>query len=220
MCFSATSFGVYLVEFVLCALLVGRILGPGAVAVFQILMAVTTAYVGLLTMVGTPVWAALVDARARGDSEWVRGTVNRYYRYLFVLAGSAVSGGIILGPILLPLLYGSEFQVSRIVFMGHAFFLACMGWRHVNRMLSIGLGLLPKAVAPIMGGVSLGLLLGVLGLQWGGLEWLFAGLAIGALIIPGWILPGLVRKEVARIDAEKTPDCRIENSTLSRAAMS
>ncbi|MAS96277.1 MAG: hypothetical protein CMO55_23995 [Verrucomicrobiales bacterium] len=192
--FSATTFFVYVVEFGLCGLLIGRLAGPGEVAVFQVLMTVTTSFEGLLTMVGTPVWAALADAKEKNDISWMKDSIQRYYRYLFLLTVAVGLGEIALGPILFPWWYGEEFSVGRAVFAGHALFLAALGWREVNRFITVGLGLLPKTVWPILGGAAAGLILGVPGMHLFGMSALFIGLGVGALFVPGLILPIQIRK--------------------------
>lgn len=199
--FSATLFVVYVVEYGLCALLVGRALGPGDVAIFQVLMSLTTAYVGLLTMVGTPLWAALVDARARGDHDWMVSTTRRYYRYLFFLAGPAFVGMAALGPMILPLWYGDEFQAGHALFAAHGLFLVAIGWRHVNRILMIGLDRLTESVRPILLGLLAGVILGFAGLHLFGLPGLFAGLSLGALAIPGLQLPRQVWRDLAAMES-------------------
>lgn len=196
--FSATSIVVYIVEFAVCALIVGRIAGPDSVALFQIFMALTTAFTGMLVMIGRPFWAAIIDARTRGDHDWMAGATRRYYLYLAVLVAGAAIGLIGLGPWILPKVYGEEFSASRVLFVCHAIFLAAVGWREVNRYLAIGLGLLPKAVMPILSGLFLGLLLGTLGLREWGLPALYVGMAIGTALIPGWKLPRLIRAEFDR----------------------
>lgn len=196
--FSATSILVYIVEFAVCALIVGRIAGPGSVAVFQIFMALTTAFTGMLVMVGRPFWAAIVDAKTRGDHDWMANATRRYYQYLAILVACAAIGLIGVGPWILPKLYGEEFVAGRLLFACHAVFLAAIGWREVNRYLAIGLGLLPKAVRPILSGLFLGLVIGVFGLREWGLSALFVGLASGIILVPGWQLPLLVRAEFKR----------------------
>lgn len=199
--FSATSVIVYVVEFAVCALIVGRIAGPDSVAMFQITMALTTAFTGMLVMVGRPFWAAIVDARTRGDDAWMGEATRKYYLYLAALATCTAIGLIGLGPWIIPKLYGEEFQPARILFVCHSIFLAAIGWREVNRYLAIGLGLLPKAVSPILSGLFLGLLLGTFGLREWGLPALFLGMAIGNILIPGWKLPLLVRSETDQAEA-------------------
>ncbi len=214
--FSATSIIVYIVEFAVCALIVGRIAGPDSVALFQIFMALTTAFTGMLVMIGRPFWAAIVDAKSRGDHDWMAGATRRYYLYLAVLVAGASIGLIGLGPWILPKLYGEEFAASRVLFVCHAIFLAAIGWREVNRYLAIGLGLLPKAVLPILSGLFVGLLLGTLGLREWGLPALYVGLAIGTALIPGWKLPLLIRAEFDRSNtAKKGPGSSSAEPTIS-----
>lgn len=194
--FTATSFVVFAVEFGLCALLVGRWLGPSEVAVFHILMALTTAFAGLLKMVGTPLWAAIIDAKGSSDIDWTRKTVRRYRLYMLALSGTAAVGLIGLGPLLFPVWYGEEFSANRFVFAAHAAFLFATGWRFIHRTLAIGFGKISATVAPITFGLVLEICCAVAGLHWLGLPGLFLGLATGALLVPGWILPRLIQREM------------------------
>lgn len=204
--FTATSFLVYLVDYTICALVVGRISGPGDVAVFHVLMSITTAFTGLLIMVGRPIWAAIADARESQDHEWMLSAVKRFYKYLFALNLTASIALIAAGPWLIPLLYGGDFRVGRLLLVCHSLLMLAMGWRLVNRYILIGLGLLPKTVVPILSGLAVGLVIGVSGLSKWGLWALLAGMAAGTLLIPGIFLPRLVWKELGgRADASKVP---------------
>jgi O-antigen/teichoic acid export membrane protein len=193
--FCATRSAAHLVEFNLCALIVGRIMGPGHVAVFWAVMPITMAYRGLLVMVGTPYWAALVDAKARGDHQWMIASTRHYYRYLVIISGLAAIVLIPLGPFIIEKWYGPEFVTNRFLFAAQVLFLLATGWRLVNHYVCIGLGRLHDTVWPILLGLALGLFLGITGLNLYGLWALFAGLSIGALMIPGVKLPALVLSE-------------------------
>ena len=169
-------------------------------------MAITASFTGLLVMVGRPVWAAIIDAKARQDHDWMVSAACQYYRYLAVLSLLAAVGLIGLGPWIVPKLYGPEFTVSRIVFAGHTAFLLAIGWRHVNRYLAIGLGLIGQTVKPILGGVAVGMALGFAGLLAYGLPALFFGLAAGVLVIPGITLPSLVWKKLEPTNKRNNQD--------------
>ena len=108
------------------------------------------------------------------------------------------------GPWLVPLLYGAEFEVERLLFVGLAAFLFAGGWRQVNRYLLIGLGLLPRTALPILLGLAVGLALGVAGLAAWGLFALFWGMALGTLLIPGMQLPFLVWSKLREIEEAGT----------------
>lgn len=191
--FSATSFLVYVIEFSLCAYFVARTMGPGEVAVFHALMTISTAYIGLLTMVGTPIWAALSDANKNGDLEWIKSAVAKYRKYLFCLAGGLGCLLVLLGPNLLPLWYGDEFTATRTVFLTHSLFLLVMGWRLIHRTLAIGMDQIRTSVQPILIGLGLEIVLGVAGLSLFGLPGLFLGMAGGILLYPAWRLPAVIK---------------------------
>lgn len=198
--FTATSFLVYLVDSAICALVIGRISGPGDVAVFHVLLSITTAFTGLLIMVGRPMWAAITDALHTGDHDWMKSVVLRYYQYLFVLVLLASLVLTVFGPWLIPLLYGGEFALNRLLLACHSLLLLATGWRLVNRYILIGLGDLPKTVAPILAGLALGLGLGMAGLATWGLWALLAGMAVATLLIPGVSLPRLVWKRLEGLE--------------------
>ncbi len=207
--YSATSFVVYLVEYSLCALIVGRISGPGAVAVFHVMMAITTAFTGMLVMVGRPIWAAVVDAMESSDHDWLTTVTGRYYKFLGALTALAAIVLITAGPWLVLRIYGDEFVVGRFLFIGHACFLLAIGWRRVNRYLLIGLGLLPQTVFPILLGLAVGLAMGVAGMMQWGLGALFAGMGLGTLLFSGLKLQFLVRERLQNIgtpSSVQTPD--------------
>ncbi|MEM0897299.1 MAG: lipopolysaccharide biosynthesis protein [Verrucomicrobiota bacterium] len=199
--FSATASVVRIVEVNVCALLVGRFLGPGEVAVFQVLIFIMVAFTGQVMMVGTPLWAAIVNAKADADYHWIRSAARRYYLFLGLIALTATGGLVLLGPSLLPLWFGEEFVADRMVFAGFSLFLVAVGWRQVNRYLSIGLGKLHQTISSILWGTVIGLLLGTAGLMTAGMGALFAGMALGILILPGRKLPQLVWTEVRELAA-------------------
>lgn len=198
--YSATSFGVYLVEYSLCAVIVGRVSGPADVAVFHIMMSITTAFVGLLVMVGRPMWAAVVDATESGDHEWLISVTRRYYLFLGALTGCAATTLIAFGPWLIHFVYGAEFQVGRFLFVGHALFIFALGWRRVNRYLLIGLDMIRQTVAPVLVGLVTGLAVGVAGMTQWGLGALFAGMGLCTILITGLKLQALIAKALGDLD--------------------
>lgn len=221
--FSATSVVVYFVEYTVCALIVGRISGPSAVAVFHVLMSITTAFTGMLVMVGRPIWAAVVDAMAANDVDWLSIATKRYYKYLAALTALAAVVLITVGPWLVHRLYGDEFTVGRMVFAGHAVFLFAIGWRRVNRYILIGLGLLPRTVRPVMLGLAAGMAAGVAGLSGWGLTGLFAGLATGTLMLAGLpmqLLVGSKMKSLEKAETNKPVELRPRPIATDGAAVS
>ncbi|MDF1812603.1 MAG: lipopolysaccharide biosynthesis protein [Verrucomicrobiales bacterium] len=194
--FTATSFVVYFVDYTVCALIVGRLSGPADVAVFHVLMSITTAFTGLLIMVGRPIWAAIADAKELNDHEWMHAVIFRYYKYLCALSLAASVFLIGIGPWLIPVLYGDEFLIGRPLFICHSVLLFAMGWRLVNRYIMIGLGLIPRTVVPILSGLTIGLVLGVAGLSMWGLWALFVGMATGALLFPGLWLSRIISRQL------------------------
>lgn len=192
--FTMAEFLVYQIEVGLCVLLLARLSGPSGVALFQVFVPITTAFNGLLSMVGNPLWASIVDAKARNDGAWILRHVRRFQCYAIALAAFVGGWLVLLGPWILPRWYGGEFQADRLLFVGYASYLLFNGWRLANYFVCIGLGLIRKAGPISLAGSILGFMLAGAGLKLFS-EWaLFAGLAFGLLIGPGWYLPRVVRR--------------------------
>ncbi|MDF1752978.1 MAG: lipopolysaccharide biosynthesis protein [Verrucomicrobiales bacterium] len=186
--FSVTTNLAYIVEVFTCGLLVGRLLGPSDVAVYNIFATFTTVFTGLILMVVRPFWTAAIDASQKGDLEWLKSATYKLYLYFFSLLGLAGLGLIILGPFAVELLYGSEFQIPRFLFIAHFCFVAMAGLRSLNMYVMMGLGKLGKTVVPIVSGLIPGLLFAAFGLSKMQLPGMFLGLALGIAIYPAWKL--------------------------------
>ncbi|MEM9280737.1 MAG: oligosaccharide flippase family protein [Verrucomicrobiota bacterium] len=196
--FSATTDLVFLLEVTACGILIARILGPGEVAIYQIFVSITAIFRRILETVGAPFWTASINAKENSDRDWMRKSTLRLYLFYGTMAVSAFAFLVGLGPWLVVLLYGSEFQLDRSLFATQACFLTMLGWRDVNRYVLIGNGKLYATVPPVLQGLLLSLTLGVAGLLYAGMEWMFIGLALGILLIPGWRLAREVFLEFRR----------------------
>ncbi|MDF1812410.1 MAG: oligosaccharide flippase family protein [Verrucomicrobiales bacterium] len=186
--FSVTTNLAYIIEVFACGLLVGRLLGPEDVAVYNIFATFTTIFTGLILMVVRPFWTAAIDAGEKGDVAWLRSATHKLYLYFGTILAMAGLGLILFGPSAIELLYGKEFVISRSLFAAHFFFVAMAGLRSLNMYVMMGLGKLHKTVTPIVIGLVPGLALAWFGLVHYRLPGMFAGLALGIAVYPAWKL--------------------------------
>ena len=196
--FTASFTMVYLIEFNLCALIVGRMYGPAEVAIHQAAVTILVAFSGFLIMVGTPLWAAFVDANERGDHQWMATSTKRYYWFFGFMSLCSLIGLVSIGPWLITKWYSPEFVMSRMTCFTLVLFMMAMGWRQIHHSLSLGLDLLQNTVKPILLSLILGLIVGVWGLKLYGLAGLFAGQAIGAFLATATVLPAMIWGKILR----------------------
>ena len=200
--FSAAYSVVGVVEYNLAANLVGRVGGPGAVAVFSVLLTLCISALGFVIMFTTPTWPAVVDAYARGDIGWVR----RAAKHLYMLAGAiglAVLVGLAaVGPIALPLWLGDEFaDVGRLTLVAFGCYFLMHVWRHVNHVLLIGVGKVSQMARVQLFESAVMLLPVWFGMRTFGVAGAFGAMALTIALLTGWILPAVFQRAVANADA-------------------
>lgn len=172
-----------------CCLLVARFGGPAAVGDLLILMQLSTLMLGLIIMFTTPTWPAVVDAFTRQDFRWVKTAMKRLWLLVGGYCGSALIGLPLLGTIILPLIYGSDFQPSWQLLLAFALYFTISSWGHTNNALLIGVGLVKRAAIFSLLETSLLLIPAALGIYYFGLTGLFAGMAIAMTAVTGWLFP-------------------------------
>ena len=164
-----------LVEVNAVALILAHVLGPPAIAIFNILLQISTILTGIILMFTTPTWPAIVDAFARNEFAWIHLTAKRLRRFAYFYTCAAGAALVLLGPWLIPLWLGDEVQITRSVYLAFAFFFFVDIRNHVNHSLLVGVGKVKEAAvyilieaAIILGPALTGLLLfGLPGLLWG-----------------------------------------------------
>jgi O-antigen/teichoic acid export membrane protein len=200
--YAAFALVVNLVEFSVVQNLYGRLAGPVGVTGFSVLVMLTSAMLGFVLMITTPMWPAVVDALARGDVAWVRRTAWRLWMYVTGFAAVCGVVLVVLGPTLLPMWVGPKAQdLDRPVMLAFAVYFLLFAWRHANHMLVVGVGRV-RSLALIQLAES-ALVLGAawFGMNHGGLATLLLAMAAAIAVVTGWMLPGLFYRELGRVRA-------------------
>lgn len=183
---------VNLVEFTVVQNLYGRLAGPVGVTGYAVLVTITTALLGFVLMFTTPTWPAVVDAKARGDVEWIRGAARKLRLYVVAFALAAGAGLAVLGPWVLPVWVGEKATaLNRWVLAAYGFYFLAYAWRHANHMLLVGLGQVRTlAVVQVIESVLV-LAAAWAGMHHGGLAALLLAMGITITLCTGWALPML-----------------------------
>ncbi|MCH7226147.1 lipopolysaccharide biosynthesis protein [Haloferula sp. A504] len=178
------------VEYNFCGWLVGRIEGPGQVALYGPLTALTVMQLGFVMMVSTPTWPAVADALARGDRDWARTASKKLYLYGCCFALAAATGMIVVGPWGFRIWLGEEFGgVERGLLAAYACYFVAHVWRHLNHMLMIGTGQVTRLAriqlieTPVLATAA------AVALWQGGMDAMLLAMAASILLVTGWMLP-------------------------------
>jgi O-antigen/teichoic acid export membrane protein len=169
---------------------------PTSVALAGVIVRGYTLEVSGLSLLSTPTWPAIANARSRGDVSWIRRT------YRFLVAGgllySAVAAAVVLFGLeaLIGAWTGSRPPENAPLRTLLAVFVLVNGWGHVNAMTLVGLGVLRFTAIVLLGEAVLVLLLVAALAPMTGLTGYAAALAVGALAASGWMLPLRVRREL------------------------
>ena len=141
MAFATASLLTGVVEYNLCGWMVGRVGGPGQVALFGVFVSLSVMQLGFVMMITTPTWPAVAEALARGDRAWASRASRRLQIYGLAIAVCAAAGLVLLGPWGFGVWLGDEFAGTGRGLIGcFAVYFAAHVWRHVNHMLMIGTG--------------------------------------------------------------------------------
>ncbi len=204
MVFSTAHALPYLVEVNFSALVLGRIAGPGEVALFLVFVTISTMFGGLVLMIAAPTWPAVVDAWTKGDRPWVFRAARRLYGLTGLFSGGLALTMVLIGPWLIPLWYGDEFRVDRLTCA--LFSLSCVlrAWRYANHALVVGIGRLRASAAFTIAEVLLSAGLVIAGASFFGLPGVFGGQALAILLLSGWGFPWIFWRGCAG-PSEKAP---------------
>ena len=129
-----------LVEFNFGAFLLGRVEGPGSVAVYNILIIIDTLLIGIVLMFTTPIWPAIVDALGRGELDWIRRTALKLRACGTSYALAVGLTLTLLGPFFIPVWLGNEIVIPQSMLFAFSVYFCVVIWNHINHSLLIGIG--------------------------------------------------------------------------------
>lgn len=202
--FSVTYLLSALVEYNAVVYLIGRISGPAAAGVFNIMVTIHLSMTGLIQMFTIPLWPALINAHQKRDFDWIRQAAHRLRLVGPAFALAAGTGLVALGPWLLPLWAGREFNPERPMLLAFSVYFLLHIWRQVNQVLALGLERVNEMVSLItleamfsLAAVSVALLGG------GGLTTVYWLLAAVITCVSGWLSPMVYCREMRKL---RSPD--------------
>jgi O-antigen/teichoic acid export membrane protein len=174
--------------------IVGRKLGPTALASYAIMIQWYILLNGLISMVGRPLWPALTDAIARRDYAWARSVYRKLLRYSCAYGLVVGVAFLTLGRPLAHMLYHGHIHLrtSLLLFMGLYFVLIM--WEYVQTTMLIGLN---RIWVPSVSIVSRGILILIIGpplMRYMGEAGMALALCLSILITSAWFCPLMVRK--------------------------
>ncbi len=196
--FSITYVLSALIEYNAIAYLIGRTAGPEAVSVYQVMITIHFSLTGMMHMLTTPIWPALMDAHARGHTQWIQKTARKLHLLCPAFALAVAIGLIALGPWIIPLWAGADFreavgenfQMTRLTLVGFSAWFMIHIWRHVNQVLLLGIGKINLAFWTIIVESSLVLVLVSVTIYGGeDLAMIYGMAAAGIALVSGWIFP-------------------------------
>jgi O-antigen/teichoic acid export membrane protein len=179
-----------IVEYNLCGWMVGRVDGPGAIALYGVFISLTVMQLGFVVMLSTPTWPAVAEALARGDFAWARMAGKRLYVFGAGFAVCSAAGLVVVGPWALSIWLGSEFSnIGRPLLACYGLYFIAHVWRHLNHALMIGTGQVSKLVRIQLFESAMVAVLGGIALKQGGVAALLATMGIVILGLTGTFLP-------------------------------
>jgi O-antigen/teichoic acid export membrane protein len=185
-----------LIEYNFCGWMVGKTGGPEAVALYGIFISMTVMQLGFVVMLSTPTWPAVAEALARNDRPWARNAAKSLYWYGTGFAICSAIGMVLVGPWVLSIWLGKEFSsISRLMLGCYGFYFIAHVWRHLNHTMMIGTGQVGKLVRIQLVESASVAALAAIALHYGGVQAMFATMAVVILSMTGRFLP----RQVARV---------------------
>jgi O-antigen/teichoic acid export membrane protein len=151
-----------------------------------------------LSLVTTPTWPTIANAVTHGDLPWVRRT----YRLLALGALAydiLVAVAIIFGlETLIGIWTGTRPVDNAALRALLATLVVVNGWAHVNAMTLVGLGALRFTALVLLAEAIVVLALQLAFVPVAGVTGYVGAVAVGAVIVSGWVLPLRVRRELGQ----------------------
>lgn len=196
--FSITYIFSAIIEYHLMVLLIGRFVGPHAVAVYNVMITIILSLNGVMAMFTKPYWPALMDAFERKDRPWILNS-SKKLAYLGLGFSAAVAGGLVLlGPIVLPLWAGADFidaaptgfVMNRLTLAAFSLYFAAHVWRHLSQTLALGAAPVNRVAAVIFAESAVILCAATFLLTTtGNLTFIYLAMAVGIMCFSGWMFP-------------------------------
>lgn len=195
--FSVTYILAAMVEYNLMSWFIGKVSGPDAVAVFNVMITIHFSLTGLIGMFTKPIWPAIMDAFERKDASWIRRTAKHLRIGALGFGLLAGIGLVSLGPILLPLWAGEDlkqvseaFQLDRITLLAFSIYFLLHIWRHIHQTLALGVGKLNSVVCVVLSEAMILVSLTSFALvRTGELSNIYFAMVISLAGIGGWLFP-------------------------------
>lgn len=209
--FSVTYLLSAAVEYNAIAYLIGRMVGPEKVGLYNVMITVHFSMTGLIQMITIPLWPAVVDAHSRGDAGWIRKSARRTQLIGPAYGIAALVGLVALGPWAFPLWIGKDFSLGRPTLAVFGAYFTLHLWRHVNQVLLLGIGEVNFAVRVVIVESLAVLLVTVWGLNQGvGLLGVYSGIAICLAALSAWLYPIRFARSMKRWENELAADSESE----------
>ncbi len=184
------------------SLIVAQILGAAAVTDYSVPMKLFLIVPTLMGLILAPLWPAYGEAAARGDMDWVRVTLRRSLRLVYLIALPALLALALLAKWILNWWVGDAVHPSDALIIGGAVwaFLACLGGALAMFLNGVGILRFQALCATLMMIANIGLSIfltqriGVAGVVWGSVvSWtVFVLIPIGVYVRRHFFRPGEV----------------------------
>jgi len=201
--FSVTYILAAAVEYNVMAFLIGRVVGPEAVGVYNVMITIHFSLTGVVGMFTRPTWPALMDAFERRDVPWIVRTANRLRFGGLGFAFLSGVGMVLLGPIVLPLWAGADlydavgegFTLNRLALLAFSAYFAAHLWRHIGQTLALGVGRINSVVATVVAeAVLLVAVGGYAVVRTGDVAVIYFAMAAAIAGVSGWLFPLIFRR--------------------------
>ncbi len=210
--FSVTYLLSAAVEYNAIAYLIGRLVGPEKVGLYNVMITVHFSLTGLIQMITVPLWPAVVDAHSRGDAAWVRKSARRIHLLAPAYGLAALVGMVALGPWAFPLWIGEDFSLDRPALAVFGAYFTLHLWRHVNQVLLLGIGEVDFAVRVVIAESLAVLAVVAWGLNHGvGLFGVYASIALCLAAISAWLYPIRFARSMKRWEASLSSESESES---------
>lgn len=200
--FSVTYILAAIVEYNLMSWMIGKIAGPDAVAVFNVMITIHFSLTGLIGMFTKPIWPAIMDAFERCDHSWISATARKLRLIAVGFALLAGAGLVSVGPVLLPLWAGDElknvpeaFQLDRLTLFAFSLYFLFHIWRHIHQTLALGVGKINSVVCVVLAEAMIVVSFASFALvRTGELSMVYFGISASLAMIGAWLFPVVFRE--------------------------